>query len=361
MKGLIKKDKLSILFNQIKKDHKVISPIFKDGVIQLSHVEEIGQLPFGYKEKEGRNYYSIDKEGKDFFSYSRPTTPFKRFIHPPDFVFMKITQENNILKFEELFIEDKIAFFDIRPCDLKALQILDDVFLHKNPYPDPFYKKLRENLLIVASTCFSPTDVCFCSSFDIKLKPEKGFDLLITEIERGFVVESISKKGEEILKNIELEDIKESDYEEIEVKLKLTKERIKKNVNVQDLPQILYSKIDDKLWDEIGKRCISCTSCTQLCPTCFCFDIVEKNDLINKTSQRVRIYDSCFSPSFATLHKFNIRQSIGSRYRQWLLHKMAYWTDQFGDFGCVGCGRCITWCPSSIDITEEIKILRDGK
>jgi len=354
----IKKTQLKDIFGLLKKEYKIVGPVLKDSVVQLCYLESFNDLPTGYTQKEEKGICRVKKEDKNFFSYTRPSTPYKRFLIPPEFTFLKIKKENGRLRLEEGIFFEKIAFFDIRSCDLKAISILDDVFINKNKHPDPYYKTIRENLFIVAVTCFSPSDVCFCSSMGIDLKPDKGFDILLTELDDCFIVEWETEKGKKILEKIDYEKTTEKDIKKIQNKLKETQKRIKRKVNTQGLPNILYSKIEGKHWEDIGKRCLACTSCTQLCPTCFCFDITEKNDPINQTSERVRVYDSCFSPTFATVHRFNIRQSIASRYRQWLMHKFAYWTDQFGEFGCVGCGRCITWCPAMIDITEEIKNIR---
>ncbi len=358
MQVIIPKHQLKSLFGLLQEEYEIIAPVLKDGVIQLLKVENINELPFGYKEKEEKNFYRIDKsEVRYFFSYIRPSVSYKRFLLPPEFTFLKVKKENGKLKFIENIIHKKYAFFDIRACDLKAIDILDDVFLRKSKHPDPYYNALRENLFIVAVSCREPSDVCFCSYMDISPKPKKSFDILLTELEDGFLVEIGTEKGRELIEKIEHRKAKEEDIKMAEEIEKDCIEKIKREVPTKKLPEILYENIESPYWNEIGKRCLACTSCTQLCPTCFCFDIVVKNDPINKTSERMRIYDSCFSPTFATVHKFNIRHSIASRYRQWLMHKFTYWTEQFDEFGCVGCGRCITWCPAGIDITEEIRRL----
>ncbi|HHG75458.1 MAG TPA: Ni/Fe hydrogenase subunit beta [Persephonella sp.] len=357
----IKKTQLQDIFDLLKKEYRIVGPVLKDGVIQLDYIESFNDLPSGYTQVEEKSFYKTEKNGEGFFSYSRPSLPYKRFLMPPEFTFFSVKKENGELKFEEKVFNEKIAFFDIRACDLKAIQILDDVFINKNKHPDPYYKAVRENIFIVAVTCFSPSDVCFCSSMGIKLKPDRGFDILLTELDDCFIVEWGTEKGRRLLENLHYEKILEKDLQKINKKLKEIQKKIKRYVDTQNLPQILYSKIEGKHWEDIGRRCLACTSCTQLCPTCFCFDIVEKNFPLEKRSDRVRVYDSCFSPTFATVHRFNIRESIASRYRQWLMHKFAYWTDQFGEFGCVGCGRCITWCPAMIDITQEIKNIRESR
>ncbi|MFN4308786.1 4Fe-4S dicluster domain-containing protein [Sulfurihydrogenibium azorense] len=252
-----------------------------------------------------------------------------------------------------------MAFFDVRKCDLKALSILDDVFINKNNYPDDYYKALRENIFIVAVNCSEVSNVCFCSSMNVDFNNDYMADIVLTELKDGFLLEVKTEKGKRLLEGLVLQEAKEDDIKEKNQVLTQTYTKIKKSINKENLKEDLYKKIDHPYWENIGIRCFGCSSCTQVCPTCFCFDIVERNSLDGSYSERVRVYDSCFNPTFATVHKFNLRDKISFRYRHWLLHKMAYWQDQFGDVGCVGCGRCITWCPAKIDIEVETNNVRD--
>ena len=358
MERLISLEGLSELFELLKQEYTVYGPVIENGFITTGRPESLSQLPSGFISVEEKNSYSIS-EGEGFFSYPRPAYPYKRLVHPPEYRFMEIKKDNGDLDFKYVLPEEKIAIFDIRSCDLRGLAILDDVFINKNSYPDAVYSRLRENLFIVAVTCTSPSPVCFCTSMGIDLKPEDGYDILLTEVDGGFIAEARTQKGTEVLSQIDGQSVRKEDFKKAETRINKAREKIQRKVNTRKLPERLYAKIDDPVWEETGKRCLACGSCTQLCPTCFCFDVVEENDPVNGTSCRVRVHDSCFNPSFATVHRFNIRQSIASRYRQWLMHKFAYWVDQFGSFGCVGCGRCITWCPASIDITEEIERITD--
>jgi sulfhydrogenase subunit beta (sulfur reductase) len=107
-------------------------------------------------------------------------------------------------------------------------------------------------------------------------------------------------------------------------------------------------------WDDVAKRCLSCTNCTMVCPTCFCSTVNEVNDLAGEKTTRERVWESCFNEEHSHTAGGAVHPTTKSRYRQWLTHKLATWIDQFGTSGCVGCGRCITWCPVGIDITEEV-------
>jgi sulfhydrogenase subunit beta (sulfur reductase) len=135
--------------------------------------------------------------------------------------------------------------------------------------------------------------------------------------------------------------------------------QIVRQLRTDDLPKMLYDNLDHRRWDEVAARCLSCANCTQVCPTCFCTTVEDTSNLKGTAAERTRVWDSCFVLDFSHVHGGNIRPSIRSRYRQWLTHKLGSWFDQFGILGCVGCGRCITWCPVGIDLTEEVKALRE--
>ena len=126
-----------------------------------------------------------------------------------------------------------------------------------------------------------------------------------------------------------------------------------------DVPALLMRNLEHPRWAEVAGRCLTCANCTMVCPTCFCTSVEETSDLTGQESGRTRRWDSCFTMDFSYIHGGSVRSSASSRYRQWMTHKLATWVGQFGTSGCVGCGRCITWCPVGIDITEEVRAIRD--
>ncbi|WP_028949837.1 4Fe-4S dicluster domain-containing protein [Sulfurihydrogenibium subterraneum] len=349
------------IYKRLKEVYEVISPVYDNGVIQYRKNPDFDAIPFGKAQMEyAGSYFVSDNIGK-YFSYVRPYNTLKNFLRPAEEVLYRVYIKDGKLYFESENKHTKkpMAFFDVRKCDLKALSILDEVFINKNNYPDEYYKELRENLFIVAVNCSEVSDVCFCSSMNVNFNNDYGSDIVLTELKKGFLLEVKTDKGKRLLEGLSLKEADEDDLKEKNEILTQTYTKIKKSLNKENLKEELYKKINHPYWEEIGNRCLGCTSCTQVCPTCFCFDIIEKNSLDGSYSERVRIYDSCFNPNFATVHKFNLRDKIFFRYRHWLLHKMAYWQDQFDDIGCVGCGRCITWCPAKIDIEIETNKVRD--
>lgn len=355
----LEKDRLIEVFERLKGDYTVIAPKIEKGAILYQRVSAFEDLPFGYRDHQKPGYYRIEKiDTEKFFTYTHPVNSLKNFLHPPELTLMRIKKGDKRVRFSYDIPRERYAFFDVRACDLKALRILDGVFIEKNNFPDPYYRSLRENIFVVAVNCTYATDVCFCATLSSGPEVKEGFDICLTEIRDGFVVEVGSKKGMELLKDMHLKEANKEQIKEKErrvANLKVREEKLP-----EDLRDRLYEAMEHPFWDQVAKRCLACTNCTQVCPTCFCFDVLEINDMDLKKSVRMRVWDSCFNPSFATVHKFNIRESIMSRYRQWLMHKFAYWVDQFDTLGCVGCGRCITWCPVGIDVLESVKELLKG-
>jgi ferredoxin len=129
-------------------------------------------------------------------------------------------------------------------------------------------------------------------------------------------------------------------------------------METRGIHDLLYQNFEHPRWDEIAARCLSCGNCTMVCPTCFCTNVEDVSDVTGHRAERWRRWDSCFTMSFSYIHGGSVRTSAKARFRQWMTHKLASWIDQFGTTGCVGCGRCIAWCPVGIDLTEEAQALR---
>lgn len=341
--------------------YTLVGPTVRDDAIVYDIIEGVEDLPAGFGDTQEAGYYRIISRGDNgFFSFSKPSNSFKTFLYPPIHRLFKVYKEG--FKIEpNTEGEDKIALIGIRPCDLQALKILDKVLL-TGRFKDPYYITRRKNIFTIAVNCTEPAATCFCTSMKSGPKAEDGFDLALTEVldggEHFFIVQIGSQAGEEILKHVPHEDPREKDCKAAELLLKKAVEKIKKRLETENLKEILYESFESKRWEEISKRCLSCGNCTLVCPTCFCTTTIDKTDLRGDVAERWRLWDSCFTEEHSYIHGGPIRSKTPSRYRQWIIHKLAYWVDQFGIMGCVGCGRCITWCPVGIDIVEEAEILR---
>jgi formate hydrogenlyase subunit 6/NADH:ubiquinone oxidoreductase subunit I len=188
-------------------------------------------------------------------------------------------------------------------------------------------------------------------------------DLVLTELKDDFLIRATSAGGQGVLERLQLTAASPAQVDEAQRRVTAAAQTMGRSVDVTDVRSLLYRNQEDPRWDDVAGRCLACTNCTMVCPTCFCASTEDASDLSLQSAERIRRWDSCFNPEFARVHGGNFRPSVRGRYRQWLTHKFASWLDQFDTSGCVGCGRCITWCPVGIDVTEEITALRaaDGR
>jgi sulfhydrogenase subunit beta (sulfur reductase) len=258
----------------------------------------------------------------------------------------------------------KVAFLGIRSCELQALAIHDQVFLG-GPYADPQYRSARSDIFLVAVNCTQAGGTCFCSSMNTGPRAFHGFDLSLTEIlsrkRHYFLCETGSDRGAALLKSIPHAEASADEMKEAKDHLEQTVRQMTRTVETDGLKDILYQNAEHPRWERTAERCLSCANCTMVCPTCFCTNVEDVTDLTGKRAERFRKWDSCFTLDFSYIHGGSVRPSAKARYRQWLTHKFASWIDQFGTSGCVGCGRCITWCPVGIDVTEEVQAIREGQ
>ena len=269
-------------------------------------------------------------------------------------------------------VDSKLAFIGVKACDLAAIGVHDVVFgcdpNPQRPAADPLikdqlYGMRRENLLIIATECGQAGSTCFCASMNTGPEIEAGYDLRITEFvdgEHWMLIDAGSEQGDTLLSHLAGRPASEDDLTTREQLLERTRRSMGRSLDTRNLPQQLARSFDSPAWEDIAERCLSCANCTLSCPTCFCTDIEDATDITGRTAIRTQRWDSCFNKEISWLHGGQVRKSTASRYRQWLTHKLSTWHDQFGSSGCVGCGRCITWCPVGIDITEEAARLTAG-
>jgi formate hydrogenlyase subunit 6/NADH:ubiquinone oxidoreductase subunit I len=252
----------------------------------------------------------------------------------------------------------------VRACELRAMTVQDKVFA-EGPYADPGYSKRRANLFIVAVNCGSPAGACFCVSMGAGPKARSDYDLALTEVcgegRHYFVVECGSAQGKAVLDRIPHRAATDDETRAADVVIRGAEEHMGRTLDTTDIRDLLYRNAQGPRWEETAKRCLACANCTMVCPTCFCSTVEDTTSLSGDNAERWRVWDSCFTIDFSHIHGGSVRKSASSRYRQWITHKLASWHDQFGSSGCVGCGRCITWCPVGIDITEEVAALRQAE
>jgi len=346
-----------------RQGYQVIGPSVRDGAIIYDTIARLDELPVGWTDQQDGGRYRLERrDDAALFGYAVGPHSWKRFLHPPTERLWQARREGDgFAVVEDTAAAQPLAFIGVRACELRAVAIQDRVFL-SGPYVDSSYKIRRDRAFIVAVNCGQPGGTCFCVSMDAGPKVETGFDLALTELIEDdrhlFVLEVGSPAGGDVVKELPARLATEVEIEAAEQVVARSSGQMGRSLDTSGLKELLQDNPDHPRWDEVAERCLTCGNCTNVCPTCFCTTVEDTTDLAGATAERVRRWDSCFTLDFSYIHGGSVRSSPRSRYRQWMTHKLAHWIDQFGSSGCVGCGRCITWCPVGIDITEEAAAIR---
>lgn len=340
--------------------YDVVGPTVRQQAIVYGSIRDATELPVGWTDRQEPAVYRLTEDTCDrVFHFNSSPDSWKRFFFPASAEIGTAALTDVGWQFETPKTPTpRFALLGVRACDLAAIAVQDKVF-RDNDYADAAYRRRRDAALIIAVNCATAASTCFCASMGCGPQCDAGFDLLMTEIEGGFVVESGSTRGIEILQHLSVTDATSNQDEEAKSEIQTARDSITKRFDTHDLHDLLLGNLEHANWDDVAERCLSCTNCTMVCPTCFCSIVDEVSNLSNTKVSRVRRWDSCFNVDFSRTASGIVRNDVRSRYRQWLTHKLATWEDQFDVSGCVGCGRCITWCPVGIDLTQEVAALRE--
>lgn len=353
---------MQALIDELRSDgYRTIGPRLEDQAIVYDDIAAVSDFPEGWTDEQDGGHYRVRQTGDGkLFGYAVGPHSWKKFLHPPMQTLWRARRENGevtIAAGEDP--EAPFAFFGVRACELHAIAIQDTVFL-EGPHVDPHYAARRDGAFMVALNCSKAGGTCFCTSMNTGPKAESGYDLALTEIGEGNLLCEIgSEAGAAMVARLPSRPAGTAETERAEDVVTRTAESMGRQMKADDLHDLLLANLDHPRWDDVAERCLSCSNCTMVCPTCFCTTVEEKNDLAGVETAREQRWDSCFTTEFTHIHGGSVRSSTRSRYRQWMTHKLATWIDQFGTSGCVGCGRCITWCPVGIDITEEVAAIRE--
>jgi len=340
--------------------YETIGPRVKDDSIVYGKITKAEDLPSGYASKQDAGTYRLERTSDGcYFNATPGAHSWKQFFFPPRSSLVAFKKENGRWNAEPPKDNpDSLALIGVRPCELAAIQVQDRVFL-RDDWDDPIYRKRRQSAFILAVECLNPCDTCFCTSMGTGPGVEDGFDLRFTELEDVFLVKIGSEAGRMMIGSLQWKPASAYWLKTAQNELGEARQKMSRFIqDVDSLPDLLLNNLEAEHWGDVAKRCMSCANCTLVCPTCFCWDAQDQNNLQGDVVERVRVWDSCFNPEYSHIFGGNSRPTTRSRYRQWLTHKLGSWMHQFNVTGCVGCGRCITWCPAGIDITKEIAALR---
>jgi ferredoxin len=327
----------------------------RDAAIVYDTLVSVDDLPSGVRDDQAPGTYRlVPAGGPRRFAWANGPQALKRLTFTPSEVLWRARRAaDGRLTFEQATAPaEMLAVIGARACDLAALDLQDRHFL-EGPFPDANFRARRERLFLVVVHCTHPAATCFCASTGDGPRAVSGFDLALSELDDGFIVESASARGEAIASRLPLEPVSPAQSARAERELFEAGKCQQRSLPSRNLRDALFTRLDHPRWEEVAGRCLACGNCTSVCPTCFCHAEGEHPGLDGASTAHAREWDSCFTAGHSYIHGFTVRADRRARYRQWLTHKLGSWHEQYGRSGCVGCGRCIAWCPVGIDITEE--------
>ena len=344
----------------------VLGPVVRDGVVVPGPIAGVVDLPRGTGDSQQPGRYRLaERDDEAVFGFASAATSYKPVLFPARQLLWRATAGKD--GFDTSRPDDPVsprALIGVRACDLAAIRAHDRVLSERwngRPARDADYAEARAATFIVAVACGSPAETCFCTSMGTGPAPGEGYDLALTEVldgEHRFVVTVGSERGAEVVEQVTHRAAEHDDDEAAQAVVDEAARVIDRHLDTVGLPALLDDEVEHPLWEDVAQRCLACGNCTAVCPTCFCTSVDDVSDLTGQQAERWRVWDSCFTAGFSYVHGGPVRSSTASRYRQWMTHKLGTWHAQFDTSGCVGCGRCLTWCPVGIDITTEAASLR---
>jgi ferredoxin len=342
--------------------YRVVGPTVRDGAIVYAELAEAADLPQGWTDEQGPGTYRLMPRGDDaVFGYAVGPQSWKRELLPPRVRLWRARRENGgfVVEDEESAARPT-ALLGVRPCELDAIAIQDRVFLG-GTHTDDDYAARRAQLFVVAVDCGDPSSLCFCTGAGGGPRSDGAFDLALTELldgEHRFLVRAGSDAGAHVLARLPVRPAVPEDIDAAAAVVARAAAAMEGRYDAAGVHDLLLRNLESPQWQDVADRCLTCGNCTLVCPTCFCTNVEDTSELDGSAAERTRVWDTCFSMRYAEMHGGNTRPAPAARYRQWLTHKLATWEDQFETRGCVGCGRCIAWCPVGIDIRAEVAAIR---
>ncbi len=358
------RESLDALFDAIRGQGyaRVLGPMERNGAITYTAITAASELPRGLRDRQGPGHYRLEPgSGERCFSWANGPQALKPLTFAPrETLWRCALDDSGRLTFLDTdAVPERTAVIGVRACDLAAMRIQEQHFL-KPPHPDAHFAARRERLFLVAVHCSHPADTCFCASTGDGPRAETGHDLAMSELDYGFILTAGTDRGQAVLAELRLAPAAPDDRAQADAEIEKAARAQTRGLPSRDLKEALYARLEHPHWDQVGRRCLSCGNCTAVCPTCFCHAEMDEPALAGDSSEHLRQWDSCFTAVHSYMGHFLVREETRLRYRQWLTHKLASWHEQYGRSGCVGCGRCIAWCPVGIDITAEVSALLES-
>ena len=343
--------------------HELVGPTVRDGAIVLDRIGGAADLPRGVGDEQRPGHYRLRERGDEaWFGFAASPHSYKRLFQPPRVPLLTIRRRDGAMTVEgpPPPPRRKVALIGARACELAAIEVQDRV-LCQGQHADVDYAARRRGVFVIAVHCGEPAGTCFCASMGTGPRAASGYDLGAIELlapAHEFVIDVGSDAGADRLRRVGWREAAAPELVAADEVVEGATGRMGRQLDTRGLPELLVASREHPRWVQVADRCLGCANCTMSCPTCFCTTTEDTTDLSGDEATRTRRWDSCFTAEFAYIHGGSARPSLRGRYRHWMTHKLATWHEQFGSSGCVGCGRCITWCPVGIDITEEVAAIR---
>ncbi len=375
----INKQDLQAIVDKLRElGYRTIGPQIAESAIVYDELESVSQMPIGWLDDQDGGTYRLhqleDADQEAYFDYVVGPHSLKNYVFPARDTILEGVRADGTWQLRACDPpQQRLAVIGPRSCDLHGLEIQDRVFL-QGDFVDPNYQARRSNLFIAAVNCRRAAATCFCHSMRTGPAVSSGCDLALTELDDCFVIEVGTELGGKVVTAAEwipcpMDDIQAAT--ELPKTLERSMRRRSSNkeasdeqqpvgrkLETKDIHDLLMNNLEHPRWNEVAERCLACANCTMVCPTCFCSSVEEVPNLTGDHVFRQRSWASCFTAEHSYMNSGTVRKTTHLQYRQWLTHKLATWIDQYGTSGCTGCGRCITWCPVGIDLTEEVAAIR---
>ena len=368
------RDDLAVLVAVLRREHRVLAPQVRSGAIVLAELADVADLPWGVHDVTAPGRYRLEETdphdrddpddvpaGRRAFDHAVGPQGLKPLTFAPREALWRSRRSSGGRLAFEAVVEPapRTAVLGARACDLAALQLLDQHFSHREQ-PDPAFARRRRSLFLVAVDCARPAATCFCASTGDGPVAAFGYDLALAELDDGYVVRARSEAGSAVLDALRVRTATDAEVRRAERQGAAAAAAQHRRLPGVAVAGALLDRLDSPRWAAIAERCLSCGNCTAVCPTCFCHAEGDETLLDDPTCvEHCRQWDTCFAAGHSYLHGWVVRGDTRLRYRQWLTHKLDTWFEQFGRSGCVGCGRCLTWCPAGIDLLAELELLLD--
>ncbi len=350
--------------------YEVWAPAIRDGVLVTRRFQDGDELPVGYVSDQSPGAYElVPTSDRSRFGWAVGPQPWKPLLHPASVTTMTMAQTDGVSTVSVSVAprpRKPLALFGMRPCDIAGVDKLDRVLLERPSSGEPTYTARRSDAFFVVVNCGVPASTCFCSSVDTGPHVDgrsTAHDLEVTELvgetstsDPEYVIAAFSERGADILEgvlsHVESTAVSDVHLDRVTMSRATAENNMQRRLPADRVAPALTGSHDSARWEDVAETCLACGNCTAVCPTCFCTTINDVGDLAGTRVERHRDWESCFSLEFSRLGNSPVRSSVAARYRQWMTHKLGTWHDQFGESGCVGCGRCTTWCPVGIDFVH---------